>query len=62
MAGLILSHTVSSDQSNAEDIERCDPRALKQINEIFCYFCSSSCITKLDLLYAFYSNLYGADL
>jgi hypothetical protein len=57
-----LGHILTCDQSDAKDIDRCYLSLVKQINEILCYFGNLNCITKLNLLYAFCSSLYGAEL
>jgi hypothetical protein len=57
-----LGHILTCDQSDAKDIDRCYLSLVKQINEVLCYFGNLNCITKLNLLYAFCSSLYGAEL
>jgi hypothetical protein len=57
-----LGHTLSTDLDDSNDIVKRRSALVSQVNDVLCYFGNLGVLTKLNLLFAYCSSLYGSEL
>jgi hypothetical protein len=57
-----LGHTLSIDLDDSNDIVKRRSTLVSQVNDVLCYFGNLGVLTKLNLLFAYCSSLYGSEL